>query len=37
MATHGHRDNIWIYTAIAAVIGVVVYATMPETKGKEIG
>jgi MHS family alpha-ketoglutarate permease-like MFS transporter len=37
MSANGHRDNIWIYTAIAAVIGVVVYATMPETKGKEIG
>jgi MHS family alpha-ketoglutarate permease-like MFS transporter len=37
LATHGHRDKVWIYTAIAAVIGIVVYATMPETKGKEIG
>ncbi|MCO5967801.1 MFS transporter [Actinoallomurus soli] len=36
LATHGHRDRVWIYTAIAAAIGVVVYATMPETKGKEL-
>ncbi|MET7969486.1 MFS transporter [Micromonospora sp. NPDC005305] len=37
LATHGHRDKVWIYAAAAAVIGIVVYATMPETKGKEIG
>jgi MHS family alpha-ketoglutarate permease-like MFS transporter len=37
MATHGHRDKVWVYTALAAAVGVVVYATMPETKGKEIG
>lgn len=36
LATHGHRDKVWIYAAAAAVIGIVVYATMPETKGKEI-
>ncbi|HEV7935625.1 MAG TPA: MFS transporter [Actinomadura sp.] len=37
MATHGHRGSVWIYVAIAAAVGVVVYATMPETKGKDIG
>jgi MHS family alpha-ketoglutarate permease-like MFS transporter len=37
MATNGHRGSVWIYVAIAAAVGVVVYATMPETKGKEIG
>lgn len=36
MATHGYREKVWVYTAIAAAIGVVVYLTMPETKGKEI-
>jgi MHS family alpha-ketoglutarate permease-like MFS transporter len=37
MASNGHRGSVWIYVAIAAAVGVVVYATMPETKGKEIG
>ncbi len=37
MATHGHRDKVWVYTAIAACVGVVVYALMPETRGEEIG
>jgi MHS family alpha-ketoglutarate permease-like MFS transporter len=36
LATNGHRDKVWIYVAIAAAIGVAVYATMPETKGKEL-
>ena len=35
MATSGHRDLTWIYVSVAALIGVVVYATMPETKDKE--
>lgn len=37
MATHGHRQQVWMYAAAAAVVGIIVYATMPETKGKEIG
>lgn len=37
LATHGHRDQVWMYAAAAAVVGIVVYATMPETKGKDIG
>jgi MHS family alpha-ketoglutarate permease-like MFS transporter len=36
MATHGHRDKVWLYAAAAALVGIAVYATMPETKGKEI-
>lgn len=35
MAGAGYRDLTWIYVSAAALIGVVVYATMPETKGKE--
>ncbi len=35
MANHGHRDQTWIYVAAAALIGCIVYATMPETKDKE--
>ncbi|MET8866581.1 hypothetical protein ABZW11_26890 [Nonomuraea sp. NPDC004580] len=35
-ALYGHRDLVWIYVAGAALIGVIVYATMPETKGKEL-
>jgi len=35
MATAGYRDLTWIYVSVAALIGVVVYATMPETKDKE--
>lgn len=32
-----HFGNlVWIYVAIAGVIGVAVYLTMPETKGKEL-
>ncbi|HET7357237.1 MAG TPA: MFS transporter [Nocardioidaceae bacterium] len=34
MATHGYRDQTWIYVAGAALIGCIVYATMPETKDK---
>lgn len=36
MSTHDLGDWVWLYCAIAAVIGVVVYLTMPETKGKEL-
>jgi len=36
MSSSGHRDLVWIYLAAAALVGVVVYALMPETKGKEI-
>ncbi|MCI2265927.1 MFS transporter [Sediminivirga luteola] len=32
----GHGDKVWIYCAIAAAIGLVVYLTMPETKGKKL-
>jgi len=35
MATAGYRNLTWVYVAAAALIGVVVYATMPETKDKE--
>jgi MFS transporter, MHS family, alpha-ketoglutarate permease len=35
MANHGLRDQTWIYVAAAALVGCVVYATMPETKDKE--
>jgi MHS family alpha-ketoglutarate permease-like MFS transporter len=37
MATHGHRGQVWMYAAAAAIVGILVYSTMPETKGKEIG
>jgi MFS transporter, MHS family, alpha-ketoglutarate permease len=29
-------DLVWVYVAVAGVIGVAVYLTMPETKGKEL-
>jgi MHS family alpha-ketoglutarate permease-like MFS transporter len=29
-------DLVWVYVAAAAVVGVAVYLTMPETKGKEL-
>jgi MHS family alpha-ketoglutarate permease-like MFS transporter len=35
MAENGYRDQTWVYVAAAALIGCVVYATMPETKDKE--
>jgi MHS family alpha-ketoglutarate permease-like MFS transporter len=35
MSAHGHRDLVWLYVAAAALIGVLVYATMPETQHKE--
>ncbi len=37
LASNGHRDQVWMYVAAAAaLVGVAVYATMPETKGKEL-
>ncbi|GAA2211435.1 MFS transporter [Nonomuraea monospora] len=36
LSSSGHRDLVWMYVAAAALIGVIVYATMPETKGKEL-
>ncbi|GHJ36822.1 MFS transporter [Streptomyces sp. TS71-3] len=36
MSANGLRGLVWVYLSVAALIGVVVYATMPETKGKEI-
>ncbi|GAA5151416.1 MULTISPECIES: MFS transporter [Amycolatopsis] len=36
MSTSGHRDLVWVYVVVAALIGVLVYATMPETKGREL-
>lgn len=35
MAQAGYRGLTWMYVAAAALIGCVVYATMPETKDKE--
>ncbi|OZM76293.1 MFS transporter [Pseudonocardia sp. MH-G8] len=34
MSSNGLSGFVWLYVAVAALIGVVVYATMPETKGK---
>ena len=31
----GHSDLLWIYVSAASLISLVVYLTMPETKGKE--
>jgi MHS family alpha-ketoglutarate permease-like MFS transporter len=36
MSSNGHRGQVWIFLAAAALIGVVVYATMPETKDREL-
>lgn len=35
MSSHGFRDLVWLYVAAAALIGVLVYATMPETRDEE--
>lgn len=35
MADNGFKQLTWVYVAVAALIGCVVYATMPETKDKE--
>ena len=32
----GSGDKVWIYCAIAAAVGLAVYLTMPETKGKKL-
>src|SRR5262249_54499131 len=32
MSSHGDRGLVWVYLSAAALVGVVVYATMPETK-----
>ncbi|MEU0465876.1 MFS transporter [Amycolatopsis sp. NPDC006131] len=36
MNAQGFGHLVWLYVAIAAVIGLAVYTTMPETKGKEL-
>ncbi|MEW2544294.1 MFS transporter [Streptomyces sp. NPDC047002] len=36
MSSSGHRDLVWLYLAAAALVGVIVYTAMPETKNKEI-
>ncbi|WP_299038309.1 MFS transporter [uncultured Pseudokineococcus sp.] len=36
MTTSGYGDLIWLYVAAAAVVGIAVYATMPETKDGEM-
>ncbi|MHA6630197.1 MFS transporter [Pseudonocardia sichuanensis] len=36
MSSNGLADYVWLYVAAAALIGVAVYATMPETKGQEL-
>ncbi|MET4100312.1 MHS family alpha-ketoglutarate permease-like MFS transporter [Agrococcus sp. UYP10] len=36
MNTSGFGDWVWAYASAAAAIGLVVYLTMPETKGKEL-
>ncbi|AIJ24382.1 MFS transporter [Amycolatopsis methanolica] len=36
MNAEGFGHLVWLYVAIAAVIGLAVYTTMPETNGKEL-
>jgi MHS family alpha-ketoglutarate permease-like MFS transporter len=36
MTNAGHSGLIWVYVAGISLVGFVVYATMPETKGKEL-
>jgi MHS family alpha-ketoglutarate permease-like MFS transporter len=36
LTSNGHQDLIWLYVAAAALVGLVVYATMPETRGKDV-
>ena len=36
MNTSGYGDWVWLYCAAAAAIGLAVYLTMPETKGKKL-
>ncbi|MER6689499.1 MFS transporter [Streptomyces minutiscleroticus] len=35
MSENGHADKLWLYVCGAALISLVVYLTMPETKDKE--
>jgi MHS family alpha-ketoglutarate permease-like MFS transporter len=36
MSTHDLAGFVWVYVAAAALVGVAVYATMPETRGREL-
>ncbi|OYO02922.1 MHS family alpha-ketoglutarate permease-like MFS transporter [Propionibacteriaceae bacterium ES.041] len=36
MNTNGYGQLVWIYVAAACLVGVIVYATMPETKGRPL-
>jgi MFS transporter, MHS family, alpha-ketoglutarate permease len=36
LATSGHVDLIWVYVAAAALVGTIVYATMPETRNRTV-
>lgn len=36
MNAHHMGNLVWVYVAVAALIGVAVYTTMPETKNKEL-
>jgi MHS family alpha-ketoglutarate permease-like MFS transporter len=36
MSSNGLGDMVWLYIALAALVGVGVYATMPETKGRPL-
>jgi MHS family alpha-ketoglutarate permease-like MFS transporter len=36
MSANGLGGYVWLYVAAAALVGVAVYATMPETKGTEL-
>lgn len=36
MSSSGLGGWVWLYCVVAAVIGLLVYTTMPETKGKEL-
>jgi MHS family alpha-ketoglutarate permease-like MFS transporter len=36
MSANGLRGWVWLYVALAALVGVAVYATMPETRGREL-
>jgi MHS family alpha-ketoglutarate permease-like MFS transporter len=36
MSSNGLGGYVWLYVAVGALIGVAVYATMPETRGREL-
>ncbi|MFF0309195.1 MFS transporter [Streptosporangium sp. NPDC004379] len=36
LSSNGYREQVWLYVVAAALIGVIVYTTMPETRGKEL-